>query len=347
MTDPPFPVTPFEREMRRRLWQVIGWLDLEASLYHGTECMMQSAWIMSHTLTNVNDSDLGSVTEEQLSVVSSGQSEATLLMIFAYGQCALRSLDLSNFTEPIVTDIHIRQQVVDQFRHTADGLLSGADTENIDFHWFTNRVKEQISGVLQLIALRPLQRGPNFVPADQPSPQILAIAAEILEQRQKLYNDPRSLPWRWIEPLYFPWHALVVAVSEVSVCMDRSVIDRYWPTIEYSYSFFQKQAICGDFDRVLTPMERLMSNARAARALAFAKESPGGIVPHMDVQMSPFEGSVLSGTLPAGLATSSREAQGIFQVQAPDIIAWAPYTGFDESLCQTNTGLPVCAPVYL
>lgn len=333
-TDPPCRATPFEREMRRRLWQVIGWLDLEASLNRGSECMMRSAWLMSHTLTNVNDDAFGLETEEPLPVAQSGQSEATLLMIFAHGQCALRALDLSHFTEPAVTDIRNRQQIVDEFRYAADGLLAGSDPENIAFHWFTKRVKEQISGVLQLIAFRPFQTSPNFVPAELPSPQILALATEILERRQTLYNDPRSQPWRWIEPLFFPWHALLVAITEVCACMNRLVIDKYWATLEYNYDFFQKQAVGPDCDWLITSMENLMSSARAARQSAFAKDAPEDIAPHshFDMEMSSLGSSILPGSLPAGFPAISTEIPELSQIQDYEGIEWAQYVDFGNTL---------------
>ncbi|RHZ54900.1 uncharacterized protein CDV56_107828 [Aspergillus thermomutatus] len=340
MTVPPFPVTPFEREMRRRLWHLIGWLDLEASLNRGSESMMRSAWIQTHALTNINDNDFGLDAEEPLPAAQGGQTETTLLMMFAHAQCTLRALDLSHFTEPGITDIHMRQQMVDHFRHTADGLLAGSDPENVAFHWFTKRIQEQISGVLQLVAVRPLQRSPTFIPAEVPSPQMLALAAEILERRQRLYSDPRAQHWRWFEALFFPWHALVVAMTEVCVCTDRLVMDKYWPTLEYSYDFFQKQAIGTHYDWLLTSMEGLMRNARAARQKAVGKDAPGDAVPHSHIymDMAPLEGSILSNSLPVVPGVPLTEAQELSHLQDHEAIAWAQYGDFTDRFYEMDGG---------
>ncbi|GIK00921.1 hypothetical protein Aspvir_004951 [Aspergillus viridinutans] len=324
MTDPPFPVTPFEREMRRRLWHLIGWLDLEASLNRGSESMMRSAWIQTHSLTNINDDDFGFDAVGPLPAAQSGPTEATLLIMFAHGQCALRALDVSHFAEPGITDIHMRQQTVDHFRRTANGLLAGCDTENVAFHWFTSQIQEQISAVLQLIALRPLQRSPTFIPAEIPAPQMLALAADILERRQRMFSDPRAHPWRWFELLYFPWHALVVAMTEICVCTDRWVIDRYWPTLERSYDLFQKQAVGTHYDWLLTSMENLMTNARAARQKVVGSDAPGHEAPnsHIYMDMASLEGPILSDTLPAVPDATLAEAE-LAQLQDQEATAWA------------------------
>jgi hypothetical protein len=50
LPDPPFIVSPFEKEMRRRLWLGIGLLDTLTSLARGTEPMMKLDWLESHPL---------------------------------------------------------------------------------------------------------------------------------------------------------------------------------------------------------------------------------------------------------------------------------------------------------
>ncbi|RHZ48361.1 hypothetical protein CDV55_100846 [Aspergillus turcosus] len=328
---PPFPVTPFECEMRRRLWHLIGWLDLEASLNRGSESMMRSAWIQTHSLTNTNDDDFGSGTVDPLPASQSRPTEATLLIVFAHAQCTLRALDVSHFAEPGVTDIHMPQQMVDHFRRTTNGLLAGSDPENVAFHWFTNQIQEQISDVLQLIALRPLQRSPSFIPAELPGLRILTLAADILGRRQRLYIDPRTHPWRWFELLYFPCHALVVAMTEVCVCTDRSVMDRYWPTLERSYDFFQKQAVGTHYDWLLTSMETLMRNAQAAPQKAvgsdMSEDAACDSIIYMD--MASLESLILADSLlaePDATLTAEEPAQ----LQDQEVTAWAQYGDFTD-----------------
>ncbi|KAF7179894.1 hypothetical protein CNMCM7691_008946 [Aspergillus felis] len=338
MTDPPFPVTPFEREMRRRLWHLIGWLDLEASLNRGSESMMRSAWIRTHSLTNINDDDFSFGAVDPLPAARSGPTETTLLIMFAHAQCALRALDLSHFAEPGITDIHMRQQTVDHFRLTANGLLAGCDPENVAFHWFISQIQEQISAVLQLIALRPLQRSPAFIPAEIPAPRMLALAADILERRQRMYSDPRAHPWRWFELFYFPWHALVVAMTEVCVCTDRWVMDRYWPTLEHTYDAFRKQAVGTHYDWLLKSMESLMSSARAARQKVVGSNSPGDEPPnsHICMDMASLEGSMLSDSLP-DVPGPTLAAEELAQLPDQEATAWAQYGDFTDRFYEMNT----------
>jgi hypothetical protein len=225
----------------------------------------------------------------------------------------------------------MRQQTVDHFRRTTKELLAGCDPENVAFHWFISQIQEQISAVLQLIALRPLQRSPTFVPAELPAPQMLALAADILERRQRMFRNHRAQSWRWFELLYFPWHALVVAMTEVCVCTDRWVIDRYWPTLERSYDLFQKPAVGTHYDWLLASVESLMNNARAARQKVVDSDATGYQEPssHIYMDMASLEGPVLSESLPP-VPVSSLAAEELTQLQDQEVSAWAQYGDFTD-----------------
>lgn len=273
LPEPPFPLTPFEREIRRRLWHLIGWLDIEATLDRVSEPMMRSAWIQPHHLANINDEEYGFGTDQplQMPMASTQPTDATLFIMISHAQYAFRTLDVSGFAEPGVIDILARQQTVDNFRHSADALLAGCDADGDPFHWFITRLRERIHAVLQLIALRPLGKGsgvPGFSSPDSiPSSQVLSLAADILEQRQRMYSDRRAELWRWFEPLFFPWHALAVALNEVCACSwtDGSLVDTDWRTLENYYNLFRQNRVDAPHDRLWRYMQDLMGNARAVR----------------------------------------------------------------------------------
>lgn len=264
-TDPPFPVRPFERELRRRLYQAIGLLDVQASLDRASEPMMQAVWLESHTLSNANDDDIRFNMEEPVQA-SDEFTDTTFTLILAKAQYALRSLNFSDFSEPGVKYMHLRQQVVRDFQQTASNLLCRCQPDAIDFHWFTWKSAECIHASLQLIALRPLQRNANFTPPRVKEPAgLLDLAANVVQKTQELSTDPRGHLWGWFESIFAPWHALAVAIAEICVCDDPSLMEKYFPIVEKGYDRFSSVVTDSQQRMLWGPMEKIMSRARRKR----------------------------------------------------------------------------------
>lgn len=344
LPEPPFPLRPFEREMRRRLWHLIGWLDVEATLDRVSEPMMRSTWIQPHHLANINDEEYCFETYEPFQIPMTGTqpTDATLFIMISHAQYAFRTLDLSGFAEPGVIDVLARQQTVDNFRHSADALLAGCDPESDPFHWFITQLRERIHAVLQLLALRPLGKSAGNAafpsPDGIPGSQVLSLAADILEQRQRMYSDRRAEPWRWFEPLFFPWHALAVALNEVCACSwtEGSLVDTDWPTLENYYKLFLENRVGAPHDRLWRSMQDLMGNARAVRV-----GLGGGLVRGTGSQGWSEEG--LRSSESAGSTDKLASAwQDYLQPLGLDVVSWAPDGQFMEPLERTgDVGLSI------
>ncbi|KAL3471080.1 hypothetical protein BJX99DRAFT_238163 [Aspergillus californicus] len=263
-----FPLRPFEREMRHRLWHLIAWLDVEATLDRASEPLTRSMWVQQHHITNINDGDYGFGQHELVPLPSLNPgnrvTDVTLFIMLSHAQRALRTLDLSARTEPGATNILARQQMVDDFRCSANTLLAGCEPGNVPFHWFITQLKECIHAVLQLVALRPLETSAATFSTSIPRSQVLVMAADILKERQRIYSDHRAEPWRWLEPFFFPRHALAVALAEVCACAgtERSLADADWRTLEKHYDLFLEQTVDMDQERLWRSMQDLMQNAR-------------------------------------------------------------------------------------
>lgn len=261
--DPPFPVRPLEREMRRRLFQAVGFLDVQASLDHASEPMMQTGWLQSHPPSNINDSDIRFDMEGPVHD-SDDFTDTTFTLMISKAQYVLRLLNVSGFTEPGVKYMHMRQQLVRDFQQTASNLLRKCQPD-VNFHWFIKKTAECINASLQLIALRPLQQNANFTPPRVNEAGLLKLAVDVLQKTQELSTDPRGRAWSWFEGIFAPWHALAVAVAELCVCEDPSLMERYWPTVEEGYNRFSSVVTDSQQMTLWGPMEKIITRARARR----------------------------------------------------------------------------------
>ncbi|KAE8340076.1 hypothetical protein BDV24DRAFT_175711 [Aspergillus arachidicola] len=260
----PFPVRPFERELRRRLWTYIGLLDIQCSLERASEPMMQAKWVDSNPPSNVNDCDIffgmdGPVQE------SEGFTDMTFAMMTLKAQNTVRLLNFSDFIDKTVSCVNKRQQLVLEFQETASKLLQNSQPDKIPFHWYTRQVAEIISASLQLIVLRPLQRNAKFIPPRVRGDRLLQIAVDVLKKSKTIRNDPRGQRWRWCEFMFVPWHSLAVAIAELCVCEDHSLMESFWGPVRDAYENLGDLIADSRRGMIWKPMEKIMAQAEAKR----------------------------------------------------------------------------------
>ncbi|KAI9046231.1 Zn(II)2Cys6 transcription factor [Aspergillus affinis] len=260
-TDPPFHVRPFEREMRRRLWTAIGFLDIQASTDRASEPMMQVGWLQSHPPSNVNDHDIGFEMDTPVQG-STGFTDMTFTMIILKAQCVSRILNFPSAASASVEPISSRQQLVLDFQHTASTLLQHAQPNTIAFHWFASKVAECINACMQLVVLRPLQQHPKYLPRRVHGDRLLQLSIDVLLRNQEICNNPRTLPWRWIEYTFVPWHALAVAASELCVCEDPALMARCWAPVEQANERLGRLVADTAKGRYWKPIENIIAQAR-------------------------------------------------------------------------------------
>ncbi|PWY78313.1 hypothetical protein BO70DRAFT_430218 [Aspergillus heteromorphus CBS 117.55] len=272
--NPPFPVRPFERQLRRRLWLAIGFLDIQASMDRASEPMMQASWLETHPPANVNDIDL-SPNMEANPPDSPGFTDMTFTMMIQKAQYVTRSLNFSDFTEPSVNTLAIRQQLVIEFQQTVSRLLRHSSPDKIPFQWLTRSVAECTHASMQLITLRPLQRAPNFTPPHIRSERLLEFAVNVLVTYHRLRADPRGLTWHWIKFAFPPWHSLAVAIAELCVCEDLALMERFWDPVELAFDELARLVADTSRGMLWRPMEKIMDRARVRRAQLLAGSGSG------------------------------------------------------------------------
>lgn len=261
--EPPFHVTPFEQEMRRRCWQGIGQLDIAASLDRASEPMMQVAWLESHPPANINDEDIWPGMEGRIQEAPEGTfTDMTLGLVVGAAQGVCRSVAFADFVDMSVKSMSMRQQILSDFQQQASKLLSGCRPDINPFHRYAKRTATIINGWLQLGCLRPLLRSENFIPPVVEGDVLLKLAAENLILSAESYSDPEMAPWMWFGTLWVPWHGLAVALAELCVCKDPAIISKYWPIVEQVYHRTSSVIADSQHGMLWRPLEKLMNRAK-------------------------------------------------------------------------------------
>ncbi|OQD83589.1 hypothetical protein PENANT_c016G10563 [Penicillium antarcticum] len=275
LVEPPFYVTPFEQEMRNRVWLGIGILDIAASLDRASEPMMQAMWIDSHPPSNINDEDIwfgmpGPVPQHPPGTFT----DMTHSLVIASSSSVTRSLAFADFIEPKAVELMgQRQQAVHNYQQTVATLLSGCRPEQSDFQWYAQKLAGVMSSWLQLACLRPLYKSKTFTPPKIHGDALLKLAAENLQTSQEAYSYPGAARWRWFGSMWVPWHALAVAIAELCVCKDPSIMSQYWSVVNEVYQRSRYVIADSQQGMLWKPMERLMTQAQTRRKELQEQES--------------------------------------------------------------------------
>lgn len=318
LDDPPFYVSPFEREMRRRLWQAIGLLDLAASLDRASEPMMQSAWLDYLLPTNINDEDIHFDMEAPVQEPAEGTfTDMTLPLIFGSAQSVARMLAFRDFIEPGKKTMELRQQILRDFQNRASTLLGGCRPDLFAFQLYAKRTAGIINGFLQLGCLRPLQRNQNFIPPHVPGDSLLQLAADNLLKLHEAYADPATGSWMWFGTLWVPWHGLAVALAELCVCKDLDILSKYWPVVELVFHKSSLTVADSQHGMLWKPLEKLMNQAKTHKGELLGRtqspiEAMGQLSPQMlalGLTSDQSNVSLNSGQLTAQVAPEGMNAQ--------------------------------------
>ncbi|KAB8279102.1 hypothetical protein BDV30DRAFT_222317 [Aspergillus minisclerotigenes] len=249
---PPFPVKPFEKEMRRRLWHAIGLLDIQASLSSASEPMIKSTWFRFEPFRDMEDDEFSTDLEIQISP-RRNVAETAMFHVLSYAQETARQLNISNS----------RQQLIISFKTRTDELFVGCQTDQNNLNCYAKELAHSIAIFLHLLALRPVEASSSSGDSQNTNVNLLRLAVEALDSRCRVYSSARTEPWRWIAPLFFPWQALATSLAEIIVCDDLHFVRSVWPLIEQSYESFITLGIESPYRRLQESMKEKMERARS------------------------------------------------------------------------------------
>ncbi|KAJ4299787.1 hypothetical protein N0V90_005033 [Kalmusia sp. IMI 367209] len=272
-----FGLTPFNIEMRRRLWWQVCILDARSSEDHGCDPTIVEAQFDTKMPLNVNDTDIDPNMTE-FPKERQGFTDMTFCLIrFEVTNIFRRILYIppgpgrcnyffSNLTVPEkekwISDCHQRLE---------DKYLKDCDM-SIPLCWVTATISRLVMSKMWLIVYHPHQRKDGGASLPQETKDKLFITSlENIEYSILLETEARTMKWGWLFRTYVQWHAIAFLLSELCVRTKGEAVDRAWHALEKtagrwwfplgeSSPYRKGKAGC-----LWKPLRKLMAKARAAR----------------------------------------------------------------------------------
>lgn len=297
-------LTPYEIEMRRRVWWCVCMLDLRASEDQGTELAIASGSFDTRIPLNINDADISTDSKVMpmertgLTDMSMGRCQAGLLVTMRQ----LMTLAAKDDSASVEVKSHMLSQIYQQYE---EGFLQYIPkTGNIEY-WVGVTVAKLVMAKMTLIVFLPVLFTPSSgdLP-DELRAKLVVSAIEVAEYNHALNAEQECRKWRWIFQVYTHWHAIVYLMIEACRRSWCPLVERAYVALHSSW-LIPDQSSMDKSLRIWVPLRKLMTKVRKHREAELNRltaDPEAALKLEMEYQQLPIPSSS------SPLATNSEES---------------------------------------
>ena len=264
--------SPFEAELRRRLWFALTVLDVRSSEDRGAATLIIGDTFDTKMASNINDADLN-----PLGIIQprerEGCTEMTFCLITHEASTFFRDAGLgTGFSNDIPSTMEQKKAMAKEFRQRLESkYLVHCDT-SVPIFWVCKRVAMLIGLKTELLCEYPLHA--SGAPPNAPRNKVenLQRATEILEATHEAEHNPMTAPFRWFMKTYPQWHPLAVALAELCSQFEGPLVERAWVIVKIVFDTLSNRIADTKRGSLWRPIKKLLTRAQAARSQHFNKQ---------------------------------------------------------------------------
>lgn len=258
-------LTPFEVELRRKVWWVVCLLDVRACEDQGTDLLITSGSFDTKVPLNINDADLEpnstempperyGITDNSFARVNAAISDTTRQMMARGAKNDVSSLEHQN---RLLQNIY-RKLEQEYLQHTTG---SG----NI-VYWVTVVSARLVMAKLTLLVFLPvLFSTPSEDMSDEIRDKLLIAAIEVAEYNHQLNSEQACRHWRWIFQTHTHWYAIVYLLIECTRRQWSPMVERAWVALHSCWLIPAKPRSSKDNRGIWVPLRKLMGKGQQHR----------------------------------------------------------------------------------
>lgn len=257
-------LTPYEIEMRRRVWWALCALDLRASEDQGTDYTIAQGSFDTKLPLNINDADIDPKTTK-MPKGREGLTDMTFPLIWYEINEVSRQM-MAQSAKDGAQGIEEQSRLLNQIYQKLDrGYLQySVESGNIRY-WVGVIIARLVMAKMTLFIYLPiLFSSPNEHFSGNIKTKLLVAAIEIAEYNHALNTEQRCRHWRWAYQTYTHWYSIVYLLIEISRRPWSPIVERAWLAL-HSQWLIPAESHMDKNQRVWVPLRRLTANARKHR----------------------------------------------------------------------------------
>ncbi|KAL8943689.1 MAG: hypothetical protein Q9216_000888 [Gyalolechia sp. 2 TL-2023] len=264
-------LSPFNTEMRRRLWWQIIILDGRAAEDRASDPMILEQSYNTIMPANVNDEDIDPENTRVI-VGREGYTEMTFCLICFEVSVTIRRL---NYVPPalaggLMSEAQLNQEekerlVIECHTRLESKYLRFCDP-SMPLSWATSVVARMIMARMWLVVHKPLQRQEGELsPPNADRQKLLLTATEVIEYAHILETEKCAEKWRWFFSTWHQWYALALALAELCHQTQGPAVDRAWNAVDSVFEAWSERVADSRTGGLWRPIKILRNKARNAR----------------------------------------------------------------------------------
>lgn len=249
------------REIRRRLWHAVIFLDCFSCYDRGTDPTIRPNTYNRPLPSNVNDSDF----DEYSTTLVCRQNEITdmslALMAEEGATLPLRrmsSLGSASKGQTWQQDLQQAYEIQTIMHNKYTRLCDPSNPEHDNLRYTTTAAVHSIF----LRAVRPMKYDSSTPPPRVDSPWVMGLALNILRHADELWNQ---IGRRWRRMPWVPWHATAVALAALCSVRGTPLADEAWTLVDKAMVRYAPDVADGANGMLWRPIEKLYKKAAAFR----------------------------------------------------------------------------------
>ena len=257
-------LTPFEIEMRRKIWWAVCMLDVRASEDQGTDLTITSGSFDTRIPLNINDVDIDPETK-MMPTERVGVTDMSFARIFfGIGDIMRQMMALS--VRDGVAGLEDQSRLLNEIYQKFEQGYCQYTTESGNIaYWVGVTIARLTMAKMTLIIFLPvLFSSPSEHTSDEVRTKLLVSAIEVAEYNHALNSESGCRQWRWVFQTYTHWHAIVYLMIEISRRPWSPIVERAWVALHSSWLIPARGPIDKTF-YIWVPLRKLMEKASKHR----------------------------------------------------------------------------------
>ncbi|KAK2625532.1 hypothetical protein QTJ16_004844 [Diplocarpon rosae] len=267
-----FGLTPFDTEMRRRLWWQLFILDVRAAEDHGSDPSILDNRCDTNYPLSINDEDLDpEATEEPAE--RSGVSDMTFCLI-RFEVCTLTQKLTYIPQGPVPSETSMGEMLsLEEKEQMIRECAANLEQKYLQYcddagplYWVTAKIARLIIANMFLVIYYPLTLpGKPSTLSQDIRDRLFMSSIEIIEYSRILESEASIKKWGWLFQTYIQWHAIAFILGELCVRPNSSMVDRAWRAISIIFTDWPATEPHGKTGMLWKPMRKLMAKAARKR----------------------------------------------------------------------------------
>ena len=265
-------ISPFTREIRRRLWWQLIDLDIRNIEDRSSDPFILQTSFDTKKPLNINDDDMDPESMEPIAE----RKELTEMTKTRVSHLVWEYAFRIGFTPPGREDPENPSNISPLERNTnliqeLEAILEKEVLIHCDparpIAWVTSVVVRLIGARMRMAVYHPnLHDMRGMVQQYVSRELVLRTAVENLEYSHLLDAEPAAAQWRWYFNTRVQWHALGATLAELCVQDKGPLVERAWKVVDVVFEDWAKHIADSRRGMLWRPIKKLMSKAQAKRA---------------------------------------------------------------------------------